>query len=179
MCPTSAEERTGDKSGHVVELPTYPIALVEVRLYDVKVSRLVPEEPQAAEPEPSLLTAFDSRILSPKELICHLSVSIKAPSEANPEVTIDYALEGFFRATEHIAEEDMTRFAETTAVVLLWPYAREYFSDLTSRLQLTLPRFPTLDSRRAIDMLERAKGLRDGEQSDTPSPDSSQAVRAS
>jgi len=169
MCPPSAQGRSGDESWRTVELPTYPIALVEVRLYDVKVSRLAPDEPQPIEPEPSLLTAFDSRILSPTELICHLSVSVKSPSEENPKITIDYALEGFFRATEDVPEEDMARFADTTAVVLLWPYAREYFSDLISRLQVNIPRFPTLDSRRVVDMLEREKGLEEGEQLDAPS----------
>jgi len=166
MAPTKRRERSADQVNDVIDLPTYPIALVEVRLFHVNVSRLTAEGAEEEEPGPSLVTASDKLILSPTELVCLLTVSIKSLPQA---IEIDYSLEGFFKATEDMTDDEMNRFADTTAVVLLWPYAREHFSDLTSRLQVDLPRFPTLDSRRLIEALEQDRTLDEHERQDTAS----------
>jgi preprotein translocase subunit SecB len=131
----------------------YPLQLLDVRLLEVKVKRFEPEEQLTEEHEENLYQlplGIDVEVLkrSPEYFSVLVTLDIKGPDPDNPEFYIHFTLDGLFEASEDLEEtnpELWEEFKQTSALTLLWPYAREYTQSFVRRMRVELPVLPTLN----------------------------------
>jgi preprotein translocase subunit SecB len=71
---------------------------------------------------------------------------------------LEFVLAGFFSCTEEIVDFDLSDFARQYTLSILWPYAREYASDVFKRSGFPFPELPIINPQSVTDDLLR-KGL--------------------
>jgi preprotein translocase subunit SecB len=60
-----------------------------------------------------------------------------------------------------IKPEVVSRFKETDALILLWPYLRQMLHDLTTRLRLDVPPLPIIDPGTLVTFVSQDESERD------------------
>lgn len=135
----------------------YPLQLVDVRLYTMGLERLETTTPTTSvtpESTPEPLGTFlgiavkIARNPERKRVSAFLTIEIKGPDANRPEFHLNFTLEGLFEAQldlDAIEETIWKEFENTSAVTLLWPYAREYTHSFARRMRADLPVLPTLN----------------------------------
>ncbi len=131
----------------------YPIQLLDVRLYQARVDRIdKSEEVEKTEQEvnvtPCLKVGVEVLKGEERRISTFLTMDITGPTEKHPEFHIHYVLEGLFESQVDIAtltDETWQEFERTSAITLLWPYAREYTHSFARRMRVELPVLPTLN----------------------------------
>jgi len=132
----------------------YPLQLLDVRLYTMTLERFAPEEPVAeSEEEQNAGTPFLGinveivRRAEHRQLSVFLALELKGPDGKEPEFRLHFVIEGLFEAQcdfEAIDSATWEEFERTSAITLLWPYAREYLHSFARRMRADLPVLPTL-----------------------------------
>lgn len=135
----------------------YPMQLLDVRLYDMSLERMTPAEPDASgtsetdqdTPAPSFTINVDTvRHAEREQVSVFLTIEIKGPDADRPEFDLRFTLEGLFEAQLALAaieESTWAEFENTSAITLMWPYAREYTHSFSRRMRADLPLLPTLN----------------------------------
>lgn len=134
----------------------YPMQLLDVRLYTAMLERPSTEESVAGvetEDEQNVVNPFlgiNVEVFRPTEnnqVSVFLTLEIKGPDPKHPEFRLNFTLEGLFEAQVALDTIDAAvweEFENTSAITLLWPYAREYTQSFTRRMRVDLPVLPTL-----------------------------------
>lgn len=134
----------------------YPLQLLDVRLFEAVVKRIVLDGTASAEPadsehiaNPFLMVDADVvRHNGANKVSVFLTVEIKGPEAKRPEFHLRFTLEGFFESSvafDEIDEATWQEFEQTSSITLLWPYAREYTHSFSRRMRVDLPVLPTLN----------------------------------
>ncbi len=132
----------------------YPLQLLDVRLYTMTLERFAREE-AAAESEDEQnagapFLGFNVEIVRPtagRQLSVFLTLELKGPDGRKPEFRLHFVIEGLFEAQcdfDTIDAAMWEEFERTSAITLLWPYAREYTHSFARRMRADLPVLPTL-----------------------------------
>jgi len=132
----------------------YPLQLLDVRLYTVTLERFAPEEPATeSDQEQSTGAPFLGinieiiRHADHRQLSVFLTLELKGPDGKAPEFRLHFVIEGLFEAQcdfDAIDAATWEEFERTSAITLLWPYAREYTHSFARRMRADLPVLPTL-----------------------------------
>lgn len=144
----------------------YPLQLLDVRLFEAHVERLISEattdEANADVPHgPTPFLKVDNRTLcheDDNQISVFLTVEIKGPDAERPEFRLHFTLEGFFEAQVDISEIDEAiwqEFEQTSSLTLLWPYAREYTHSFSRRMRVDLPVLPTLNRLTLLQLAQQ------------------------
>lgn len=146
--------------GEQIPAVVAPFQLEDVRLYEVKAERLAPGIEAPAElPLKVFLYSGDSDD-SPERFRQLLTFETTLGSEGDDACNIYLAIEGMFVAMvdiDIIKPEVIERFRESDAILLLWPYLRQMFHDLTVRMRLGVAPLPIVDPRALIQLEEIAE----------------------
>lgn len=149
----------------------YPIQLLDVRLYEVFLERLIVDEPNDNENEavPIPSFAFGSKLIKHSERMVSVLISfdIDGPSEESPEFNLKFSIEGLFSAQanfDDIDEEIRKDFESLSSINLLWPYAREQAQNIFHRMREDIPILPTLDRVTMGELLEKESDDEDKEE---------------
>lgn len=132
----------------------YPLQLLDVRLYTVTLERFALEEPATeSEEEQNTGAPFLGinveivRRAEHRQLSVFLALELKGPDGKKPEFRLHFVIEGLFEAQcdfDAIDAATWEEFERTSAITLLWPYAREYMHSFARRMRADLPVLPTL-----------------------------------
>lgn len=129
-------------------LSLFPFQLMDVRLYEASIVRqdldefdqdnlqllvnvMSGDEPVDAD-EFGILVAFKSTLPPGEEPSCYVEISV----------------EGLFRSVveaKALKPEIVEHFKEKDALVLLWPYLREFLHNVTTKMRLDIPPLPIID----------------------------------
>lgn len=134
----------------------YPFQLFDVRLYEVNIERLEPEDDKTSDIEneggveegPSLLIGRGMKAHSERELSVFLNCNVRGPDCENPEFVLKITLEGMFEIQvdyDDVDPEMRKEFEEHSSLSLLWPFARELLDHFAVRMRVILPMLPTLN----------------------------------
>jgi preprotein translocase subunit SecB len=138
----------------------YPIQLLDVRLFEATLERIVSEAADAgsgagsdAEPDrdatPLLTVKVDTvRSEEDRDLSVFLTIEVQGPDVGEPAFHLLVTLEGLFEAQidlNEIDEATWEEFEATSSITLLWPYAREVVHSFSRRMRVDLPVLPTLN----------------------------------
>ena len=135
----------------------YPLQLLDVRLYAMSLERLTPAESATSDaseanqdaPAPSFTVNVDTvRHAEREQVSVFLTIEIKGPEAQHPEFDLHFTLEGLFEAQlalDAIEDSIWAEFESTSAITLMWPYAREYTHSFSRRMRADLPLLPTLN----------------------------------
>lgn len=130
-----------------------PLRSYEVQLVEAHCARCVAE--RTPRPEEELSDELGVRVLlsqlseDAKSFACRLELAAAYPVHDSEAVRVEVTVEGVFLSDTPLTQEQHAAFVEATPIVLLWPYARAYVSDLGRMLGVTLPMLPTLDALEA------------------------------
>jgi len=134
-------------------LSLFPFQLVDVRLHEVRAKRCPIKSEQELEVPFSIELQPVQEDSGSDRFAIGVSFRAELPLSKTQACLISLTLEGLFTslvALSTIKPETADRFKSVDAIVLLWPYVRQYVHDLTTRMRLDFPPLPTLDVR---DML--------------------------
>jgi len=144
----------------------YPLQLLDVRLYTATLERFTPEkfpaESNAAQDKSAPFLGVNVEIVRHTEhrrLSVFLTLELKGPDGKHPEFRLHFVLEGLFEAQcdfDAIEAAVWEEFEQTSAITLLWPYAREYAHSFARRMRADLPVLPTLHRLRIGKVAEAA-----------------------
>ncbi len=136
----------------------FPIQLVDVYLYEAEVRRGAKgsDDPEG----PTLDTHIGA--LSPMEPASDFSVRLSAdilcPFRGGEAIAkVHTAILGIFHDTQELSDEARIHFAETQAIMILWPYLRAYTAELTKMTAIDIPILPTLDVLDTLNALDSAE----------------------
>jgi preprotein translocase subunit SecB len=133
----------------------YPLQLLDVRLYEADLKRILSEKIRDDEsddeqaPAPQLGVRVE--VLRHDEIrsaSVRLTLEVDGPDGESPDFHLSLTLEGFFEAQVDLDEIDEAKweeFGNTSAIALIWPYAREALHSFTRRMRVDLPVLPTLN----------------------------------
>lgn len=129
----------------------YSVQIEEIVLRSSRIDRIPLD---AENPQNSIMIKLSS--LVNKELIqAHLDIEVTAitPSDPLMGVEMECAFVGVFSVHEGSDREGLKEFCETVPLGILWPYAREYVNDVTSRMGLSIQSLPLINPRELIPKL--------------------------
>jgi preprotein translocase subunit SecB len=129
------------------ELPLFAIQLVDVFVREFEGAR-GPRESEG-EPRRADIGAGTLRsLLAPdkKSFGVRLRVELPEPEgeEDDQALHLRFTVEGAFHSEDELTDEVADQFVESSALILLWPYARAYASQQASILGLRETPLPTL-----------------------------------
>jgi len=142
----------------MAELNYFPFQLQDSRLYEIMVERFVVEEEEEKETHLSLLLKVGDEPLDAEEFSLLLTFETNLFSEdSNSGCNLQLSIEGHFASivdVSTIKPEVIKKFKEVDSLVLLWPYLRQMFSDITDRLRLSVAPLPIIDPRALLSTEE-------------------------
>ena len=134
----------------------YPLQLLDVRLYEADIKRIdsddvrddgEPDDVQA--PTPRLGVQVKSlRHDESRSASVRVTLEVDGPNHESPDFRLSFTIEGCFEAQvalDEIDEATWEEFENTSAMALMWPYAREVLQSFTRRMRVDLPVLPTLN----------------------------------
>jgi preprotein translocase subunit SecB len=144
----------------------FPFQLVDVRLYEINVERCEPQKENESEvPDLKVLLHSGSEPPEAENFSLLLTFETNFLFEDNtPTCKLFMAIEGFFVSVvdvDTIKPEVVSRFKETDALILLWPYLRQMLHDLTTRLRLDVPPLPLIDPGTLVTFVSQDESERD------------------
>jgi len=74
--------------------------------------------------------------------------------------TIDYCLGGFFLAKTSVDVEQLEQFAKMYTLSILWPYAREFASNMMSRSGIPFPTLPIVNAQALTEVLNEKQKIK-------------------
>jgi preprotein translocase subunit SecB len=132
-----------------ISMDIFPFQLVDVRLHEVKIERLDLAEEEAGKIPLKLNIQAGDEPPNTDEFDLLLTFDVTFPI-----AHIYLAIEGHFTSivdTETIKPEVIRRFKASDSIILLWPYLRQTFHDLTTRMRLDIAPLPIIDARALIE----------------------------
>jgi preprotein translocase subunit SecB len=134
----------------------YPLQLLDVRLYEADLKRIrfqdIRDEEESDDgqlPVPKLGVKVEIlRYAESRSASVRVTLDVDGPDGEAPDFHLSFTLEGFFEAQVELNEIDETtweEFENTSALALIWPYAREALHSFTRRMRVDLPVLPTLN----------------------------------
>lgn len=139
---------SGPQEATPEEPQLYPIQLVDVYCLSSEAERSDPEpDAEGAEgPQSSLAVESLHSGLSEDGLSfgARLKVDTVFRLPDGPQVKARVTVQGYFVSETRIDQALYDGFVEQTPLVLLWPYARAYLSQLGALLAVPMPPLPTL-----------------------------------
>ncbi len=132
----------------------FPFQLVNVRLYNINTERHSPEQEGNEEPALRVLLIKGDEPITAQEFSLWLEFETETPHGDAPECSISLSIEGRFQAIidpETLKPEFVERFKTSDAILLLWPYLREAFHNITERMLLGMPPLPVIDARSLLN----------------------------
>lgn len=157
---TTPKSRTESRSGPI---SLFPFQLADIRLYEVTVERCTPADAAVAPTPVTIALRSQKPSRQKKELGLLLTFDASFPVDAKPACRIHLAIEGMFRATvdiKTIKPDVIQRFKSTDAMVLFWPFLRQYLFDVTQRMQLPIPPLPIIDPFALAGAVSRAQPVK-------------------
>lgn len=144
--PRSLSSPPDVTDGPGLDLKTFPIQLIDVFSVHVEADRgLAPsEEGPLGNYEIELATSPLSE--DRHAFSCRLQVTSRLRLGDQVSFSAIVTIQGNFWSEAEIADGLREAFVARTPIVLLWPYARAYFSDLGRLCGLAVPPLPTLDA---------------------------------
>ena len=131
------------------ELTRFPIQLADV--YCVR--SVAERRPRGAETSEHPVGIDINVSLMPGDLSedrrvfgCRVRIVANYAVLANEVVACDIVVQGVFASEAAIEPEAHLAFVEYTPLVLLWPFARAYMSEVGRMLGVSIPMLPTLDA---------------------------------
>ena len=128
------------------QLREYPIQLADAFCVRSSSERRARRED---DPRQSRLSISLSRTTPPDgahEFNARIRVEGVVPIDDNEIAEVGLTVQGVFRSEQPLSADALEAFAARTPLVMLWPYARGYFSDLGRMMGVALPPLPTLDA---------------------------------
>lgn len=133
--------------------PRFPFQLQDVRVFEISaVIRETPIDDEAGLPLELGLVSDDSPP-DAEEFGLLLTFKTEIPLEPDKAYAVHLAVEGKFRVIVDFAElnaDVLDQFKTRDAIVLLWPYLRQIFHDLTTKMRLDIDPLPVLDARTLV-----------------------------
>lgn len=131
-------------------IPLFPFQLNDVRLYEIFARRCDPDTKlkETAPISIDLSSPIDEEITEEFGLL--LTFKTNLPLEDNLKCEVELSIEGIFHTQVNIDEiepEVITQFISQDAIVLFWPYLRQYLHDLTEKMRLGMTPLPIIDPR--------------------------------
>ena len=139
--PTTEEELTTS---------AFPFQLLDIRLLEVNTERHTSEGESEEPPSLSIVLIKGEEPPTSPEFSLYLQLETELPHGDAPECSISLSIEGRFKAIVDpitLKAEAIEQFKAADAILLLWPYLREAFHDLTHRMRLGVPPLPVIDAR--------------------------------
>lgn len=128
------------------DLRQYPIQLRDVYCARSEAERRPRAEGDPADPQLEINISRPAESGGANGFNARIRVDGQVPL-ANDEIAIvGLTVQGHFHSDDPISPQLLMEFAGRTPLVMLWPYARGYFSDLGRMLGTGLPPLPTLDA---------------------------------
>lgn len=131
----------------------FPLQLTGLRIHEVSAQRTTPEGPPTKGLPLSIrLVVPDTAPKSPELPVIAL-FETTVPGEDGRACKILLSLEGIFQQApdaEPLPPATLKDFQARHALVLIWPYLRQYLFDLTTKLGLKVPPLPVVDPRALI-----------------------------
>jgi len=128
----------------------FPLQLIGLRIHEVTVQRTTREEPPPKGLPLSIrLLAPETDSDSPERSVLAV-FETTAPDREGRACKIFLSLEGTFHQAADAGPLPLATskdFEGRHALVLLWPYLRQYLFDLTTKLDLRVPPLPVVDPR--------------------------------
>lgn len=153
--PASTRTSSKPKETHVA----FPLQLKSLRLHEVMARRVQPSKPLPRElaltvklvsPEQpegdsahTIQVVFETEAPDAEGRTCRIHLSLEARFEKEPDST-------------PLSPSDIAEFEAKDAIVLLWPYLRQYLFDLTTKLELRVPPLPVIDPRALVASLAKS-----------------------
>jgi preprotein translocase subunit SecB len=140
-------EETADAETQL-SMEMFPVQLVDVRLYEAKLERLDLDKEEVEKIPLKLNIKTGDEPLNADKFGLLLTFDLTLPI-----AHIYLAIEGNFTSIvdpETIKPEVIRRFKASDSVVLLWPYLRQTFHDLVTRMRLDVSPLPILDARALV-----------------------------
>jgi preprotein translocase subunit SecB len=132
-----------------IPIDMFPFQLADVRLYEAKIERLDLSEEEAEKAPLKLNIRPGDEPPDADEFDLLLNFDVTFPS-----AHIHLAIEGHFTSVvdpKTIKPEVVRRFKASDSIILLWPYLRQTFHDLTMRMRLDIGPLPIIDARTLIE----------------------------
>jgi len=136
----------------------FPYQLVDIRLYEIAISRCDQEKEGAKEKDeyPIKIRLHESDLVGDTDAIALLlAFDATFDDEEKPVCDIHLSIEGRFNPVvdpASVEAEKLERFKSQDALVLFWPYLRQILHDVTDRMRLRIPPLPILDQRAIMDI---------------------------
>lgn len=126
------------------QIDTSPIQLVDVFVVDCTAQR--EDHEGTAAPDPRFDVQTQRTDLSDDRLTFGARLRIRgtAPLPQNIAVTWELVVQGIFTSETPIEDDFFEAFTQQTPLVLLWPFARVYTSQLGVMLGAPIPLLPSL-----------------------------------
>jgi preprotein translocase subunit SecB len=144
-----ATKATKAKSGSRSRpLSLFPFQLADVRLYEISVDRCAPGDAAVTPTPVTIALKSQEPSQQKKEFGLLLTFDASFPLDEKPACNIHLAIEGIFRAVvdiKTVKPDVIQRFKSTEAMILFWPYLRQYLYDVTQRMKLPIPPLPIID----------------------------------
>jgi preprotein translocase subunit SecB len=131
----------------------FPFQLLDIRLFEASIKRCKPDEDHTKETPISIALHQGNEPIDADEFGLLLSFNSGFPQDENPVCLIDISIEGRFRSIvdpSSFKPEVIKKFKDTDAIVLFWPYLRQFLHELTDKLRLGIPPLPVIDPRAFI-----------------------------
>lgn len=134
--------------------PPFPFQLQDVRVFEISAQIQEAEEEREGPTAVEVGLSTDDSPPDADEFGLLLRFVTGIPFGSGREYSILIAIEGRFEVTTDIATIDsglLERFKSRDAIILLWPYLRQTFHDLTVRMRLDVPPLPVIDARALVE----------------------------
>jgi len=132
-------------------LREFPIHLTDVLLFDLNVTRYAERaENYLAQGGNVEIEQLFPLILG-ERLEVGIHVSTQVPDAQSPAFTISATVNGVFVIDPGTDPTLVEAFAKATGLQLIWPFARELFQSISTRMRVWPIMLPTLDARPASE----------------------------
>lgn len=137
----------------VNEITVFPFQLVDIRIFELYAERCEPGEEEAKVSPLALELRAPEDTDTSKEFTILLIFSSGFPLDEGPVCKIQISIEGLFAPvvdSEKLKPEVIEKFITNDALVLFWPYLRQYLHELSTKMRLGVPPLPVIDPRSLV-----------------------------
>ena len=140
----------------------FPLQLTGIRIHEVVAQRAREDEPLPKRLPLSIKLVVPTDREEDTARIVLVVFETAAPDREGRACRIHLTLEARFEqapGSTPLSTRDMADFEAQHAVVLVWPYLRQYLFDLTTKLDLVVPPLPVVDPRALVASIAKSAGV--------------------